>query len=332
MESIYYVISYPCHRTCVHCYEDRFRPYQGEELQAQVDLSQSVFPRVIGHFPPSMLYRDGERERTGTVILAGGEVLLPAVREPVLYPALDQLRRKYEGAGGVRLVVQTTGDLVTPEIVRELLSLGVWTISVAGIDHFHKGLEEETARERLKQKLTAMFEDAGMREFAAVAAEARDAEGAGPFYQFFGATPELWIGKIWPRGRAMANELSSAGLADNFCAQWSGGIHFLEAGRKGAEVSIEPDGGVYPCCLKTRLPVGNAAEEPLLNILSRLRGNPVYEAINAGRPQEMGLEHGWSVEEFVRRSRTLLPSGRVYENLCVGCDRFHDEVLGKIRT
>ncbi len=148
MESIYYVISYPCHRTCVHCYEDRFRPYLGEELQAQVDLSQSVFPRVIGHFPPSMLYRDGERERTGTVILSGGEVLLPAVRESVLYPALDQLRRKYEGAGGVRLVVQTTGDLVTPEIVRDLLSLGVWTISVAGIDHFHKGLEEETARER----------------------------------------------------------------------------------------------------------------------------------------------------------------------------------------
>ncbi len=78
--------------------------------------------------------------------------------------------------------------------------------------------------------------------------------------------------------------------------------------------------------------MGNAAEEPLLNILARLRGNPVYEAINAGRPQEMGLEHGWSVEEFVRRSRTLLPSGRVYENLCVGCDRFHDEVLRKIRT
>jgi hypothetical protein len=327
MESIYYVISYPCHRTCAHCYEERFRPYQGTELEAQVALSLATFPSVIGHLPERMIYRDGDRERVGTVILAGGEVLLDAVREPVLYPALEMLRDRYADRGGVRVVVQTTGDLVTPPIVRELLARGVWTISVAGIDHFHKGLEDEAARERLKQKLTVLFQEAGMTEYAPVAEQARDAEEAGPFYQFFGATPELWIGKIWPRGRAMANELSRAGIADNFCAQWSGGIHFLEAGRKGAEVSIEPDGSVYPCCLKTKRPVGNAAREPLEQILRRLRGNPVYEAINAGEPQKMGLQAGWSEEEFRRRSRLILPSGRVYENLCVGCDRFHEEFL-----
>ena len=33
MESIYYVMSWLCHRTCRHCYEDRFRPYYGEDLE-----------------------------------------------------------------------------------------------------------------------------------------------------------------------------------------------------------------------------------------------------------------------------------------------------------
>lgn len=41
----------------------------------------------------------------------------------------------------------------------------------------------------------------------------------------------------------------------------------------------------------------------------------------------MGLSHGWSVDEFRRKSRVILDSGQVYENLCIGCDRFHDEVL-----
>jgi MoaA/NifB/PqqE/SkfB family radical SAM enzyme len=267
------------------------------------------------------------QERRGSVILAGGEILLDAVRERVLYPALEQLRLKYDAAGGVKLIVQTTGDILTPRIVRELRDLGVWTISVSGVDAFHEGLESEQARTRLVGKLTAMLEDGGFEHFAPVAGEAREADDDGRYYHFFGATPELWIGKLWPRGRAFQNELSTAGMADNFCAQWSGGLNFLEAGRKGSEVSIEPDGSVYPCCLKTKRPVGNVAEEPLEQILQRLRGNAVYEAINRGEPQFMGLEHGWSEEEFRRRSRVILASGKVYENLCIGCDRFHEEVL-----
>jgi hypothetical protein len=53
----------------------------------------------------------------------------------------------------------------------------------------------------------------------------------------------------------------------------------------------------------------------------------VYQAIDAGAPQRMGLSLGWSEETFVARSHTLTPQGRPYANLCVGCDRFHDEVL-----
>ena len=44
MESIYYVLSYVCHRRCNHCYEDRFRPYHGADLADQVGRAAADFP------------------------------------------------------------------------------------------------------------------------------------------------------------------------------------------------------------------------------------------------------------------------------------------------
>jgi hypothetical protein len=42
----------------------------------------------------------------------------------------------------------------------------------------------------------------------------------------------------------------------------------------------------------------------------------------------MGISHGWSVEKFLDASTLRHPDGRIYRNLCLGCDRFHEEVLG----
>jgi hypothetical protein len=175
--------------------------------------------------------------------------------------------------------------------------------------------------------LAAMFALAGMRPSGGQAPVRAWHEEDGPVFSFFGATPEMWIGKLWPRGRAWQNGLSTAGLEDNFCARWSGGLNFLRHGEAGSEVSIEPDGAVYPCCLKTKLPIGSLLEEPLIGILDGLAGDPVYQAIDAGAPQRMGTALGWSEAMFVAKSHTLTPQGRPYANLCVGCDRFHDEVL-----
>ncbi len=68
-------------------------------------------------------------------------------------------------------------------------------------------------------------------------------------------------------------------------------------------------------------------EEPLETILERHTGNPVYEAISMGHPERMGIAHGWSVDKFLEKSVVKLASGKEYRNLCVGCDRFHEEVL-----
>ena len=170
MESIYYVMTFLCHRQCPHCYEDRFRPYYVDELERVVSESRSNFRRIISNFPDRLTYLDIEddlREKPGRVILAGGEILLDPVRESVLYRALEQLYEKYRDKGGVHVVVQTTGDVLNEGILRELLDLNVHVVSVSGIDAFHSGLEKQSAREALQQRLTAMFLAHGMERLPA---------------------------------------------------------------------------------------------------------------------------------------------------------------------
>jgi len=338
MESIYYVMAWACHRKCRHCYEERFRPYVRGALETVVREAEANFPRIVDHFPARMTYLDQDDprpdgsfpEKTGRVILSGGESLLGAVRERVTYPVIERLQAKYARAGGVKIVVQTTGDILTDAIVGDLVDRGVWMISVASVDDFHVGLEGPEKQKRFVDKLTALFERHGLAKSGLKATTRNWHEEDGPLYSFFGATPDAWIGKLWPRGRAWQNGLSTATLGDNFCNRWSGGLNFLRHAYNGSEVSVEPDGSVYPCCVKTKLPIGSLLEDDLIAILDSLAGIPAYEAITMGHPERMGIAQGWSEAKFIERSATVTPTGEPYRNLCIGCDRFHEEVLGPI--
>jgi len=338
MESLYYVMAWACHRKCRHCYEDRFRPYVRAPLEAVVAEAERNFPRIVDHLPERFTYLDLDApnddgtlpERTGRIILSGGESLLDPVRERVTYKVIERLRNRYAGRGGVKIVVQTTGDLLTDAIVDDLVARGVWMISVAGVDDFHVGLEGADRQARFVERLTALFDRHGLRPSGLSATTRNAHEESAPLFSFFGATPDAWIGKLWPRGRAWQNGLSTATLADNFCNRWSGGLNFLRHAYNGSEVSVEPDGAVYPCCIKTKLPIGSLLEDSLIDILDSLAGVPAYEAITMGHPERMGLAYGWSEAKFVAASRTTTPQGADYRNLCIGCDRFHAEVLGPI--
>jgi hypothetical protein len=338
MESLYYVMAWACHRKCRHCYEERFRPYVRGALEEVVAEAERNFPRIVDHLPERFTYldRDDPRpdgslpERNGRIILSGGEALIDPVRERITYRVIERLAARYAAQGGVKIVVQTTGDVLTERIVDELVARGVWMISVASVDDFHVGLEGPDRQKRFVDRLTALFERRGLRRSGLATATRKWHEEDGPLYSFFGATPDAWIGKLWPRGRAWRNGLSTATLADNFCNRWSGGLNFMRHRESGSEVSIEPDGSVYPCCIKTRFPLGSLLEDSLLDILESLAGVPAYEAISAGQPERMGLAHGWTEAKFVAKSRTLTPQGKRYENLCIGCDRFHEELLGPV--
>ncbi|EQD52150.1 hypothetical protein B2A_06674, partial [mine drainage metagenome] len=42
------------------------------------------------------------------------------------------------------------------------------------------------------------------------------------------------------------------------------------------------------------------------------------------------LTYGWSEARFMAESGTVTPTGVPYANLCIGCDRFHESVLGAV--
>jgi hypothetical protein len=338
VESIYWVLTWACHRRCRHCYDDRFRPYRAPELHAMVAAQRSTARAVLAHLPDDFTYRETAggvaHERRGRLILAGGELLIDGVRDELFYPTLDAIRERWCDAAPY-VSMQTTGDVLEPRLIEEMLARGVGTIAIASIDDFHVGLEGD-AKLALMDRVRAMMAPFGVREIDLGIARdprlraPRPREGAvdGPCFLFFGAQPELWIGELWPRGRAWTNGLSQATYATNFCARWSGGKHFLDHGAAGSEVAIEPDGSVYPCCLKTKAPLGNLTEERLLDVLDSLRDHPAFAAINDGDPERMGEAFGLSRADFHAAATQTDPTGRTVANVCLGCDAFFAERLG----
>lgn len=336
MQSVYWVVAWACHRKCVHCYDDRFRPYVRADLRRVVAEGLSAYRGIIANLPDDMTWEaaDGRRERT-LLVMAGGELLIDAVREPLFYPVLDEIRARW-GAGAPKLSIQTTGDVLTATILDEVLARGVETIAVASIDDYHAGLEGDR-KFAFMEEIRRLMASRGVREVSLGGEKnarlkspdvARNARLDGPAFLFFGAQADLWIGELWPRGRAFRNGLSKAGYETNFCARWSGARNFLHIGRAGSEVAIEPDGSVYPCCLKTKAPLGSLAEERLEDILASVAALPAIRALNDGDPEAMGLADGWSRERFAARSRARDGKGREIANMCLGCDAFFEERLG----
>ena len=364
MQSIYWVLSWACHRKCVHCYDDRFRPYVRDALSEVVDEGRTAYARIIENLPDDPTWiddRDGRRRRT-RLILAGGELLIDGVREELLYPVLEALTDRYgrydratDGAATARgddrgsdrgdeipagapplVSIQTTGDVLTPTFLDELLERGVEGIAIASIDDYHVGMQGER-KFAFMERIRELMASRGVRETSLggekserlkmPAPSDRD-DDDGPTFLFFGAQQDLWIGELWPRGRAFQNGLTTASYETNFCARWSGAKDFLRVGRAGSEVAIEPDGSLYPCCLKTRVPLGSLAEERLVDILESVAQLPAIQALDRGDPEAMGLEAGWDRETFRRRSHAEDGQGRIVANPCLGCDAFFEETLG----
>ncbi len=186
MESIYYVLCWHCHRRCKHCYEERFRPYIREELESVVAEAERNAPAIVANLPERMTYLEAVSdpapgtakfvEKTGKIIISGGDVLTDPVRERVLYPTLKAITSKYRDSGGVKIVVQTTGDLLTPTIINELIAHGVWTISISGMDDFHVGMEGDK-KISLADKVTAMLEAAGVKNASELGEPRRTQQG-----------------------------------------------------------------------------------------------------------------------------------------------------------
>ena len=227
----------------------------------------------------------------------------------LLFEGLACLHRRY--GERTQLMVQTNGDLLDEALLDRLLAAHVRRLDVSSMDTYHP---KSTLRRR--EHLVGLFASRGMVEAGTIAATAGTDSGGmqAPVYAFWGATLDLWIGPLWPRGRARTNHLSTAQPETNFCGNWSGAKGFLDYRGQGCEVNVQL-ADVYPCCPMTCRPIGSLLAEPLVAILDRCARHPVYQALNEGRPEKMGEYLGISEADGIRRTREL-------GNHCLWCDEF----------
>lgn len=292
MDSIYWVISRDCNQRCPHCYNDSAPGAPG--------LTREELPACVAHLP------DPSDVPVDRIILSGGEVL---VWPELLFDALAQLHARFGDA--TQLMVQTNGDLLDEPMLERLLAARVQRIDVSGMDRYHP---KSTLRRR--DALEALFRAHGMVAAGTLAGTTGTDSGSRRpvVYAFWGATEDLWIGPLWPRGRARRNRLSKAGPETNICGKWSGARGFLNYREPGCEVNVQL-ADVYPCCPMTCRPIGNLLAESLVGMLDRCAQHAVYRALNEGRPEKMGESLG--ISETMGRERT-----RDLGNHCLWCDEF----------
>lgn len=286
-ESLYWVFTHRCNDQCDHCYN--LSGPRGETMSREDNLA------VVANLP----------SRIDRLILSGGE---PLAEREKLHAILEAVRERYGPA--TQVMLQTNGDLLDGPKLDALLARGVSRIDVASVDRYHR-----LAGAR-KQELAALFRSRGMLD-----------EATGPLitredylqrgilsFGFWGATEEMWLGGNWARGRALEKGIWKKDGHHNFCAILSGAKGFLGGTELPQEISIQL-WRIHPCCPGTRDPLGDARREKVAEVLARLSGAPVWEALNQGDAYGMGESLGLPAEHGRRRAAEL-------GNVCLWCDEF----------
>jgi hypothetical protein len=287
-ESLYWVFTQVCNDQCDHCY-NMSGPQGGR-------MTDQECKDIIQNMP----------DEIDRLILSGGE---PLAMKKQLFLILDEINLKYKGNSQVML--QTNGDLLTAEILDQLLEKGVTRIDIASIDRYHK-----FAGARVDQ-LIQLFESRGMgAEETAPLIEKDNYVQDKLSFGFWGATDDLWLGGNWARGRAMEKNNWKRDPNHNFCRILSGGRGFLGGTELPQEISIQL-WKINPCCPGTKFPMGDARVEKVVDILEKVSKLSVFKKINEGDPLAMGESIGISTEYARERTEKL-------QNICLWCDEFFE--------
>lgn len=290
-ESLYWVFTQLCNDQCEHCYN--LSGPQGARLSTEECMA------IISNLP----------EQIDRLILSGGE---PLAERQKLYAILDRLRARYGDA--TQLMLQTNGDLLTPERLDTLLEKGITRIDIASIDRFHK-----KAGERMDE-IRELFRSRGLSEDNPEPLVEKDTYlmKNQVSFGFWGATEDMWLGGNWARGRAMQKGIWKQDPEHNFCAILSGARGFLTGDEDiPQEISIQL-WRINPCCPGTKFPMGDARREKVADVLARVAESPVFQRLNQGDPWRMGESK--SVSEATAKART-----RALKNVCLWCDEFFEQ-------
>jgi hypothetical protein len=288
VESLYWVFTQLCNDKCDHCYN--MSGPQGKRMTEEECL------QIIDHLPAKI----------DRLILSGGE---PLAEKRLLYVILDRLKERY--GNETQLMLQTNGDLLTGEILDQLIEKGVTRFDIASIDRYHKA-----AGGRLME-LAALFESRGVNgeEKEPLVKKDNYLHSYPLSWGYWGATEDMWLGGNWARGRALKKGIWKNDPDHNFCAILSGAIGFLNGGEGvPQEISIQL-WQINPCCPGTWEPMGDARRERVSDVLRKVAGHPVFRKLDQGDPYRMGESLG--ITESHARTRC----GEL-GNVCLWCDEF----------
>ena len=287
-ESLYWVFTHLCNDRCDHCYNNSGP--KGNQLTDEECLA------IIKNLP----------ERIDRIILSGGE---PLAKRKQLYLILDELTARY--GDDTQIMLQTNGDLLTPNRLDTLIEKGVSRIDIASIDRYHKNKGER------KAELKQLFKSRGMSDDdpEPLIKKENYVKKNSVSFGFWGANEDMWLGGNWARGRALEKDIWHKDPAHNFCALLSGAVGFLTGGDDiPQEISIQL-WRINPCCPGTREPMGDARKEKVSDVLQRVSKSPIFKKLNEGKPWEMGASIGISEDYARRRTEDL-------KNVCLWCDEF----------
>jgi hypothetical protein len=288
IEAIYWVFTQLCNDQCDHCYN-----LSGPK---GARISEAECLAIVQNLPDSV----------DRIVLSGGE---PVADKKKLYAVLDALNAKY--GSRTQIMLQTNGDLLTPEILDILIAKGVTRFDIASIDRYHK-----LAGSRLME-LAELFESRGVNgEEKEPLVRKENYLGQFPLsWGFWGATDEMWLGGNWARGRALEKGIWKRDPDHNFCAIMSGAIGFLTGSAAvPQEISIQL-WKINPCCPGTKDPLGDARTEKVADVIARVANNPIFQALDQGDPFKMGESIGVTETHARKRCGEL-------GNVCLWCDEF----------
>jgi len=291
LESLYWVFTQLCNDQCDHCYN--LSGPKGERISEEDCLA------IIENLP----------DRIDRIILSGGE---PLAEKAKLYTILDALRGRYGNSS--QIMLQTNGDLLTGEILDILIDKGVTRFDIASIDRYHK---HQGARLMELADLFASRNVNGEEKEPLVRKD--NYLHAFPLsWGFWGAGEDLWLGGNWARGRAFQKGIWKRDPEHNFCAILSGAIGFLN-GAEGIpqEISIQL-WKINPCCPGTLYPMGDARKDKVSDILKKVSGSSVFQALDKGDPLGIGESLGITREYAKKRCGEL-------GNVCLWCDEVFRE-------
>ena len=288
-EGVYWVFTQVCNDNCDHCYN--LSSPEGARISEEECLA------IVGNLP----------DMVGQVMLSGGE---PLTERKKLNLILDALNGKYNR--GTRLMLQTNGDLLTEEILDELISKNVSRFDIASYDRYHKAAGNHI------EELGELFDSRGVKLENDPLHHDR-----GPLsWGYWGANEDFWLGGNWARGRALQKKLWKKDPNHNFCALHSGAKGFLGGTDQPQEVTIQL-WKISPCCPGTKFPLGDARKEKVSDVLQHVSKSRVFRRLNEGDPFTMGESLGVTKEFATARTASR-------QNVCLWCDEFFERYRDRI--